>query len=521
MKRFRLHSPSILTAALLASLAPQICLADAPAQVFSLVSAPETTASVPSATPDTSQAVNLELPSDVAKFEYTDKTTDLWERVRAGYAIPDLENQLVTNQVAWYSTRTEYILRTVQRGSRYLYHVVEELEKRGMPTELALLPFIESAFNPQAISSAKATGMWQFMAATGRDFNLKQTMFKDDRRGVLDSTDAALNYLEKLHGMFGDWQLALAAYNWGEGSVQRAIKKQQAQGLPIDFQSLSVHMPNETRNYLPKLQAVKNIIGHPEQFNLALPKLDNQPYFVTVEKTRDIDVRVAAQLAELSMDEFTALNPQFNRPVIAGDSNTKILLPTDNAALYKQNLNKWQGPLSSWSAHTVQKTERVESLASKLGLKPELIREVNLIPAKMMVKAGSTLLVPKTEKTPDHDISLDIAEKAQLIIEKTTTRLVNYKVGKHENLAAIAKRFRVSIAELKSWNRLKHDNLARGQTLHIQTPVVTQVNQTPVVASHRSSPAPRIVHRMAAPSTQARGGKSLLAHLKIARKKHS
>ncbi|WP_162041989.1 transglycosylase SLT domain-containing protein [Undibacterium sp. YM2] len=518
MKRFRLHSPSILTAALLTGLAPQLCLADAPPPVFSLVSAPETTNSVQQTTAN--PAIPQELPSD-AVIRVDDKAADLWERVRAGYAIPDLENQLVANQLAWYGTRTEYILRTVQRGSRYLYHVVEELEKRGMPTELALLPFIESAFNPQAISTAKATGMWQFMAATGRDFNLKQTMFKDDRRGVIDSTDAALNYLEKLYGMFGDWQLALAAYNWGEGSVQRAIKKQQALGLPIDFQSLSVHMPNETKNYLPKLQAVKNIIGHPEQFNLALPKLDNQPYFVSVEKTRDIDVRVAAQLAELPLDEFTALNPQFSRPVITGGSGTKILLPTDNAALFKQNLNKWQGPLSSWSAHTVQKTERVEALASKLGLKPEVVREVNFIPAKMMVKAGSTLLVPKSAKAPDNDISLEIAEKAQLVIEKTSTRQVSYKVSKHDNLAAIAKRFRVSVAELKTWNHLKRENVAHGQTLHIQTPIVTQVNQTNMLAaagSRRAAPAPKVTHHTAAP---ARHGKTLLANLKLGKKKHS
>ncbi|MFZ6680566.1 transglycosylase SLT domain-containing protein [Undibacterium sp. Tian12W] len=518
MKRFRLHSPSILTAALLAGLAPQICLADAIPPVFSLVSAPETTNAVQAAT---NPVIPQELPPEAAVIPIDDKAADLWERVRAGYAIPDLENQLVTNQLAWYGTRTEYILRTVQRGSRYLYHVVEELEKRGMPTELALLPFIESAFNPQAISTAKATGMWQFMAATGRDFNLKQTMFKDDRRGVVDSTDAALNYLEKLYGMFGDWQLALAAYNWGEGSVQRAIKKQQAQGLPIDFQSLSVHMPNETKNYLPKLQAVKNIIGHPEQFNLALPKLDNQPYFVSVEKTRDIDVRVAAQLAELPLDEFTALNPQFSRPVITGGTGTKILLPTDNAALFKENLNKWQGPLSSWSAHTVQKTERVEALASKLGLKPEVVREVNFIPAKMMVRAGSTLLVPKSTKAPDNDISLEIAEKAQLVIEKTSTRQVSYKVSKHDNLAAIAKRFRVSVAELKTWNHLKRENVAHGQTLHIQTPIVTQVNQTNLLAaagSRRTAPTPKVTHHTAAP---ARHGKTLLANLKLGKKKHS
>jgi membrane-bound lytic murein transglycosylase D len=514
MKRFRLNPTPLFAAVLLACTVPQICQADALPSSNDVASAPETVMSPPVA----EKEIPVEFRSTISTLEFTDKTTDLWERIRTGYAIPDLENQLVTNQLAWYSTRTDYILRTVQRGSRYLFHVVEELEKRGMPTELALLPFIESAFNPQAISTAKASGMWQFMAATGRDFNLKQTMFKDDRRGVLDSTDAALTYLEKLYGMFGDWQLALAAYNWGEGSVQRAIKKQQALGLPIDFQSLSVHMPNETKNYLPKLQAVKNIIGHPEQFSLALPKLDNQPYFVTIEKTRDIDVRVAAQLAELPLAEFTALNPQFSRPVITGDSNTKILLPTNNASLFKENLNKWQGPLSSWSAHTVQKTERIESLASKLGLKPELVREVNLIPAKMMVRAGSTLLVPKSAKMPDSDISMEIAEKAQLIMEKTSTRQVSYKVGKHDNLAAIAKRYRVSIADLKTWNKLKHDNVAHGQTLHVQLPMVTQVSQHASTQVSRSAQAPKIIHRSVAPVRN--NNKSLIAHFKNSRKKH-
>lgn len=401
------------------------------------------------------------------------ENNDLWERIRNGYAIPDLNNQCVTNQLAWYGTRTDYIKRTVERGSRYLYHVVAELEKRGMPTELALLPFIESAFNPQAVSTAKASGMWQFMAATGRDFNLKQNMFKDDRKGVLDSTDAALNYLERLYAQFGDWQLALAAYNWGEGSVQRAIKKQQARGLPIDFDSLSALMPNETKNYVPKLQAVKNIITHPEQFNIELPKLENQPYFVSVEKTRDIDVRVAAKLAELTVSEFTALNPQFNRPVITGDSSTKILLPTDNAALFKENISKWEGPLSTWTAHTVNKTERVETLATRLGLNPEQIREVNLIPAKMLVKAGSTILIPKSDKIPDRDISVEIAEKAQLIIEKDApaSRQVNFKVGRHDNLASIAKRYKVSVAQLKSWNGLKRDSVNAGQTLHVMVAV--------------------------------------------------
>src|SRR5450830_349679 len=231
---------------------------------------------------------------------------DIWARIRKGFGIPNLENPLVDNQTQWYSSRPDYIQRTTVRASRYLFHVVQELEKRGMPTELALLPFIESAFNPQALSTAKAAGMWQFIPSTGRNFNLKQNMFTDERRDVLASTDAALNYLQKLYGMFGDWQLALAAYNWGEGSVQRAINRNLAAGLPIDFNTLSAQMPNETRNYVPKLQAVKNIIAMPAEYNIDLPKVDNQPYFVTIGKTRNIDVKVAAQLAELSLDEFKA-----------------------------------------------------------------------------------------------------------------------------------------------------------------------------------------------------------------------
>jgi membrane-bound lytic murein transglycosylase D len=395
--------------------------------------------------------------------------SDLWQRIRNGYAIPNLDNPLVNNHLAWYGARTDYMLRTVNRGSRYLFHVVEELEKRGMPTELALLPFIESAFNPQAISTAKASGMWQFMAATGRDYNLKQSVFKDDRRGVLDSTDAALTYLQRLYTQFGDWQLALAAYNWGEGSVQRAMKKQQARGLPTDFESLSALMPAETRNYVPKLLAVKQIIGAPEQYNLTLPKLDNQPYFATVEKTRDIDVRVAAKLAELSVHEFTALNPQFNRPVITGTAGTKILLPTENAELFKENLTKWDGPLSSWSTYTVQKTEKVELLAKRVGVSIDQMREVNFIPAKMLVKAGSTILIPRTHKSADQDISAELADKAQLIIEKEppAARPMTIRVGSRDSLASVAKRYKVSVAQIKSWNNLKRDSLNAGQSLRI------------------------------------------------------
>ncbi len=220
--------------------------------------------------------------------------SDLWQRVRDGYALPALDGELVQKWEQWYASRPDYVQRMTERGSRYLFYIVEEVERRGMPGELALLPFIESAFNPQAVSSARASGMWQFMPATGKDFDLRQNLFRDDRRDVLASTRAALDYLQRLHTQFGDWHLALAAYNWGQGNVQRAIDRNRRAGLAADY--LSLRMPDETRNYVPKLQAVMNIVARPQTFGLSLPPLENHPYFLSVLIERDIDVVLAARL---------------------------------------------------------------------------------------------------------------------------------------------------------------------------------------------------------------------------------
>jgi membrane-bound lytic murein transglycosylase D len=249
--------------------------------------------------------------------------------------------------------------------------------------------------------------------------------------------------------MFGDWQLALAAYNWGEGSVQKAIAKATAAGQPIDFNTLSAYMPNETRNYVPKLQAVKNIIATPEQYGIALPHIENQPYFVTIRKTKDIDVQVAAKLAELPMDEFKALNPKF-----------------------KANLAKWKQALSSWTAHKVTSArERIEVIAARFRTTPEVIREVNHIPPRMVLKAGSTILVPKTEDE-EKDIAPEVADNAKLAMEPDLppTRKISVKVGRRDTLASIAARNGVSVAQIKSWNNLSRDAVARGQHLTLHVP---------------------------------------------------
>ena len=275
--------------------------------------------------------------------------TDLWERIRRGFGMPDLEHALVHDREQWYVTRPDYIYRMTERSRKYLFHVVEELERRNMPTELALLPFIESAFNPQAVSSAKAAGMWQFMPSTGKYFELKQNVFRDDRRDVLASTRAALDYLQKLHTLFGDWHLALAADNWGEGSVARAIAKNKRAGLGTSYAELT--MPAETRLYVPKLQAVKNIVANPQAFGAQLPDISNHPYFQSVDITRDMDVALAAQLADVPLDDFKALNPSASRPVILAAGTPQILLPWDNAAIFERNLKAHNtGRLATWTA---------------------------------------------------------------------------------------------------------------------------------------------------------------------------
>ncbi|SCB16377.1 transglycosylase SLT domain-containing protein [Cupriavidus alkaliphilus] len=397
-------------------------------------------------------------------------SSDIWDRIRRGFAMTDLEGTLVDDRTQWYAQRPEYMERMVGRSSRYLYHIVEELEQRKMPTELALLPFVESAFNPQAQSTAKAAGMWQFIPSTGKSYNLKQNMFRDERRDVLASTDAALDYLARLYDMFGDWHLALAAYNWGEGAVSRAIARNQARGLPTDYASLP--MPNETRYYVPKLQAVKNIIANPAAYGVKLPEIPDHPYFVTVTTSRDIDVNLAAKLADMSVEEFKALNPSFNRPVILGASNPQILLPFDNAERFQYNLNTYRGGLSSWAAVTVDSRERVESLAARLNVDADTLREINSIPKGMRLKAGSTVMIPRSGRH-DQDISATLADSAMLAMEPDLpdARRVVVRASRRDTVATVARRYGVSAGQVQSWNKLSGTKLVAGQSLVLMVPV--------------------------------------------------
>src|ERR1700761_7781796 len=401
--------------------------------------------------------------------QLTSADADLWGRIRRGFQMPDLQTDLVDMQVNWYAQRPDYVQRMTERSQKYLYPIVEELEQRHMPTELALLPFIESAYNPQALSVAKAAGMWQFVPGTGKTFNLRQNMFQDERRDVLASTSAALDYLEKLHDMFGDWYLALAAYNWGEGNVQRAIARNQAAGLPTDYQSL--RMPNETRNYVPKLQAVKNIVMNPQVYGLALPAIPNHPYFVTVTTSHDIDVDTAAKLANMTSDEFRSLNPSFKKPGILGATQPQILLPFDNASAFERNLKSYTGTLSSWTTYTVTERSRPAAIAEKIGVDADTLMAVNKIPAGMRLKPGSTIVVPRNDDD-DEDISADVASNAMLAVERDVpdTRKMAIRVRRKQSIETLADRYNVSVGQIRAWNRTHREVFMPGQVVVLHVP---------------------------------------------------
>jgi membrane-bound lytic murein transglycosylase D len=450
-------------------------------------------------------------PGAKIDLDAPDVNADLWARLRAGFQLQDLDDDWVRKAEAWYSARPDYVERMTTRGSRYLFHILEEVEKRGMPAELALLPFVESAFVTHAVSTAKATGMWQFMPATGRDFDLKQNIFRDDRRDVLASTRAALDYLGRLHKQFGDWHLALAAYNWGQGNVQKAIARNQKAGLPTDYASLK--MPDETRYYVPKLQAVKNIVLAPDRFALSLPPVANHPYFLSVKIERDIDVALAAELAGLSLETFQQFNPQMNKPVILAAATQQVLLPYDQASAFAENLARHGGPLATWTAWVVPKTMSPADAAKRTGMAESALREINRIPPKMLVKAGSTLLVPRAAHVHD-DVSERLADTASLSLapDAPPLRRVSFKAGKGDTVTAIAARYKVKAEQVAQWNKV--GSAARfkpGQAVVVYTaftpsPAKATVAARPVAAKAKTAAR---TAKPAAPRNLARdrGGK--------------
>jgi membrane-bound lytic murein transglycosylase D len=382
-----------------------------------------------------------------AQIDRTAPVDDVWQRIRHGFAMPDLDNSLVREKTRYYAARPEYLQRIFDRSRLYLYHIVEEIEKRGLPAELALLPMVESAFNPMAYSRAHASGLWQFIPGTGKRFELEQNWWYDARRDIVESTNAALDYLTKLYEMHGDWHLALASYNWGENAVARAIAKNRAAGKPTDYASLT--MPAETRHYIPKLQALKNIIANPEPFGIELGPIPNQPYFAYVTDLRDIDVQLAARLAEMPVEEFIALNPGFSRPYIRASVTPRIVLPADKVDVFHENLTRLgEKSLVSWKTYYPKPGESFESIAKKHGMTLSQLKEVNGISPRNKT-VPRLLVVPTNGAASTGMRRLPIMYAPPIPV---TIRRIFHTVKQGETLTSIAGKYRVSVEDLKRWN---------------------------------------------------------------------
>jgi membrane-bound lytic murein transglycosylase D len=442
------------------------------------------------------ELAKVDLPESppIETVDLTSAPDDLLVRIRQGFAMPDLNDDLVQSHQEWYLNRPDYLRRMAERSRLYLYHIVDELDKRGMPMELALLPMVESAYNPMAYSRARASGLWQFIPSTGRHYKLDQDWWKDERRDVIASTAAALEYLQLIYELHGDWHLALASYNWGEGAVGRAIEKNQARGLPADYRSLD--MPGQTRNYVPKLQALKNIFRDPDlTAQLDLPPLPNRPYFTTYATDSHIDVSVAAKLAEMPVDEFKALNPAHNRPVIKSD--TPLVIPAEKLKTFVDNLEAHGNenkPLSSWQSYTLRPGDRFEKVAQRFGMTVARLKAVNGIRSKARPAPGMTLLVLRggkdtagevaalsgsgQAKTPGASAPATKARRAPVKgpasaaaagkpAGQSAPKITRYTVRRGDTIYSIARQFKVAAQDLMRRNRVNPRKLKAGTTLTI------------------------------------------------------
>lgn len=402
-------------------------------------------------------------PASVAGQSFgTSAHDNLLERIRAGFAMPELPSNLVNSYTKRFVSNPEYLNRVFDRGGRYLHHIVEEIEARGLPTELALLPVVESAFNPQATSHAKAAGLWQFIPSTGRVFNLSQNWWMDERRDVIESTRAALEYLEKIYELQGnDWFLALASYNWGEGAVGRAMRRNKDAGRPTDY--LSLKMPRETAHYVPQLIALRNILRDPKSFGVELPFVENKPYFAVIDKSQSIDLKLAAELAELPLQEFQALNPHLRRPVITVSRTNRVVLPIENVDAFHRNLESHlakKRPLVTWKPYTLKKGDTLASIARETGVTTETLAKANsLSNANARLLPGTVLLAPasvKPHEVPAIETALARFSGARTV-EVVTIPARTYRVRKNDTWASIAKRFRVTEARLRALNKSIQD----------------------------------------------------------------
>ncbi|MEX6504379.1 lytic transglycosylase domain-containing protein [Pseudomonas zhanjiangensis] len=408
---------------------------------------------------DTDLALGLERePVWLTDSVTPDSHEDIWERIRAGYQLQDAIgiNPRIEQQRLRFVSNPSFVEKAGERSSPYIHYIVERLEERDMPSELALLPMIESAYNPFAYSHANAVGLWQFIPSTGRHFNLRQTSWYDGRRDVLASTQAAMNYLSRLHQMFnGDWLLALAAYNAGEGRVSRAIERNQALGLPTDYWNLT--LPKETQDYVPRLLALSQVILSPEAYGVSLAPIANEPYFEQVKLKQHMDLSRVAAMADLDEDELYQLNPAFKKRITL-DGPQRLLVPTDKAELLAANLALMKPQdMVDWQQYRVRAGDSLNAIANRYHLTVATLKDINRLSGNHL-SIGQVLSIPAQ---PGKQAQEPLFQR--LAGAEATPR--RYRVKHGDNLWQIAKAHRVSVKDVRRWNGLKGNTLRVGQTL--------------------------------------------------------
>ncbi|MCK0164077.1 LysM peptidoglycan-binding domain-containing protein [Marinobacter sp. S6332] len=417
---------------------------------------------------------------------------DMWNRLRAGFLLDhDVDNKRVRDQLNWYAKHPGYINRVVERGSRYLYHIVNEIEKRGLPAEFALLPIVESAFDPFAYSHGRAAGLWQFIPSTGKYFGLTQSWWHDDRRDVIAATDAALTYLDRLSNRFGgDYTLALAAYNSGGGTVSSALRRNRKSNKPQDFWSLQ--LPKETRHYVPKLIALAKIFDDPEAYGITLPPLKDEPYFNIVDTGGQLDLAQAAELAGVDIDEIYLLNPSYNRWATSPDGPHRLLVPHQNAETFRTALaNIEPGKRVSWRNYVVKSGDSLNTISRKFSTTPAVLQQVNNLKSDL-IRVGQRLMIPSASKNSDA-YALSASKRLERKQEKKRTgSKLRYTVRRGDTFWDIAREHRVSVRQVAAWNGMAPgDPLIPGKEL-----VIWSKTAQPALASSDSTRGKAMVRKV-------------------------
>lgn len=404
----------------------------------------------------------------VAEQIVIEEPDDLWERIRRGQGMDlDVTHEWVTTELQWYARNQGYFNRIADRSAPYLHFIIEEAEKRGVPLELALMPVVESAYDPFAYSHAGASGLWQFMPATGGDYGLDQNWWYDGRRDVVAATRAALDYMVRLNNAFSSWELALAAFNSGPGRVQRAVNKNRSEGKPTTFWDLD--LPRETTAYVPKLIALGKIVRHPEKYNINLKPVDNEPYFVKVETGGQLDMAKAAEISNIPLDELYKLNPGLNRWSTPPEGPHRLLVPIDKADTFRTELA--QLPTESrlqWQRYTVESGDSLSTIARKYDTRSRLIREVNKMDGDM-IRIGQNLLIPVPANGKE-SYSLTASQRRQTKQNSNISGRykVEYIVKSGDSFWDISRQFSVGVNELARWNNMApRDTLRVGQKLAV------------------------------------------------------